>query len=84
MEAGTATPTEVARPEVVLHGLKTEPRGWLAWSIISASRLRSSAFSRCLASRSRSACANFWRRPAESVSSLTAVSRGRGWCNNAR
>jgi cytochrome c oxidase subunit 1 len=31
MEAGTATPTQVARPEVVLPGLKTEPRGWLAW-----------------------------------------------------
>ena len=31
MEAGTATPSQVAHPEVALHGLKTEPRGWLAW-----------------------------------------------------
>ena len=31
MEAGTATPAKVARPEVVLHGVQTPPRGWLAW-----------------------------------------------------
>jgi cytochrome c oxidase subunit I len=31
MEAGTATSPQVARPEVVLHGLKPEPRGWLSW-----------------------------------------------------
>src|ERR671925_1612512 len=30
MEAGTAT-QRAARPEVVLHGLPTRPRGWLAW-----------------------------------------------------
>ncbi|HEX5980223.1 MAG TPA: cbb3-type cytochrome c oxidase subunit I, partial [Thermoleophilaceae bacterium] len=32
MEAGT-TPgtTPVARPEIVMHGLKSPPRGWLAW-----------------------------------------------------
>jgi cytochrome c oxidase subunit I len=30
MEAGTATP-RTARPEVVLRGLRTRPRGWLAW-----------------------------------------------------
>ncbi len=28
MEAGT---TPVARPEIVIHGLKLPPRGWLAW-----------------------------------------------------
>ena len=28
MEAGT---TPVARPEIVMHGLKSPPRGWLAW-----------------------------------------------------
>src|SRR5688572_32942253 len=31
MEAGTAATPQVARPEVVLHGLQPEPRGWLAW-----------------------------------------------------
>ncbi len=31
MEAGTTTGTQVARPEVVMHGLKPEPRGWLVW-----------------------------------------------------
>jgi cytochrome c oxidase subunit I len=30
MEAGTAAP-RTARPEVVLRGLRTRPRGWLAW-----------------------------------------------------
>jgi cytochrome c oxidase subunit I len=30
VEAGTAT-QRAARPEVVLHGLPTRPRGWLAW-----------------------------------------------------
>jgi cytochrome c oxidase subunit I len=29
MEAGTAA--KVARPEVVMHGLKPQPRGWLVW-----------------------------------------------------
>src|SRR5215210_4057187 len=29
MEAGTAA--QVARPEVVLHGIAPEQRGWLAW-----------------------------------------------------
>ena len=31
MEAGTAAGQNVASPEVVLHGLKAPPRGWLAW-----------------------------------------------------
>jgi cytochrome c oxidase subunit I len=31
MEAGTAADARVARPEVVMHGLKPQPRGWLAW-----------------------------------------------------
>jgi cytochrome c oxidase subunit I len=32
VEAGTTTPTrELARPEVVLHGIRTPPRGWLSW-----------------------------------------------------
>ena len=31
MEAGTATPAKTARQEVVLHGVQTPPRGWLAW-----------------------------------------------------
>jgi cytochrome c oxidase subunit I len=32
VEAGTTTPTrELARPEVVLHGIRTPPRGWLRW-----------------------------------------------------
>jgi cytochrome c oxidase subunit I len=31
MEAGTATPAKVARPEVVTHGVQVPPRGWLAW-----------------------------------------------------
>jgi heme/copper-type cytochrome/quinol oxidase subunit 1 len=31
VEAGTATPTKVARPEVIVHGVETPPRGWLAW-----------------------------------------------------
>jgi cytochrome c oxidase subunit I len=30
VEAGTAAPP-TARPEVVLHGLRTRPRGWLRW-----------------------------------------------------
>jgi cytochrome c oxidase subunit I len=30
VEAGTAAP-RTARPEVVLHGLRTRPRGWLEW-----------------------------------------------------
>jgi cytochrome c oxidase subunit I len=29
VEAGTAAST--ARPEVVMHGLRTQPRGWLVW-----------------------------------------------------
>jgi cytochrome c oxidase subunit I len=29
VEAGTAAQT--ARPEVVMHGLRTQPRGWLVW-----------------------------------------------------
>src|SRR4051812_15447176 len=31
MEAGTATRRPVSRPEVVLHGLRSQPRGWLRW-----------------------------------------------------
>jgi cytochrome c oxidase subunit 1 len=31
VEAGTATPRKVARPEVIVHGVQTPPRGWLAW-----------------------------------------------------
>ena len=31
MEAGTATRRPIARPEVVLHGLRSQPRGWLRW-----------------------------------------------------
>jgi cytochrome c oxidase subunit I len=31
MEAGTAAKPQIVRPEVVMHGLKTEPRGWLGW-----------------------------------------------------
>ena len=31
MEAGTQATPKVARPEVILHGLQTPPRGWLAW-----------------------------------------------------
>jgi cytochrome c oxidase subunit I len=31
MEAGTAARSQAARPEIVMHGLKPEPRGWLAW-----------------------------------------------------
>ena len=31
MEAGTAARPKVARPEIVMHGLKPEPRGWLGW-----------------------------------------------------
>jgi cytochrome c oxidase subunit I len=31
VEARTTTPAQIARPEVVLHGLKRPPRGWLAW-----------------------------------------------------
>ena len=31
MEAGSATRRQVARPEVILHGLKPPQRGWLAW-----------------------------------------------------
>jgi cytochrome c oxidase subunit I len=30
VEAGTAVP-RTARPEVVLHGVRTRPRGWLEW-----------------------------------------------------
>lgn len=30
MEPRTAASVK-ARPEIVLHGLKPEPRGWLAW-----------------------------------------------------
>src|SRR3954470_10143932 len=31
IEAGTATPSQIARPEVALHGLKSEPTGWTSW-----------------------------------------------------
>src|SRR5215212_7667102 len=31
MEAGTAPPSKLVRPEVALQGLKAEPRGWLSW-----------------------------------------------------
>jgi cytochrome c oxidase subunit I len=31
VEAGTAAGSRVARPEVVMHGLKPQPRGWLVW-----------------------------------------------------
>jgi cytochrome c oxidase subunit I len=31
VEAGTEATRRVARPEVVVHGLQTPPRGWLAW-----------------------------------------------------
>src|SRR3954465_7377519 len=31
MEAGTATRRPISRPEVVLHGLRSQPRGWLRW-----------------------------------------------------
>ncbi len=31
MEAGTTARPQVTRPEVVIHGLKPPPRGWLAW-----------------------------------------------------
>ncbi len=31
MEAGTSAPNTVARPEVIVHGVQTPPRGWLAW-----------------------------------------------------
>src|SRR3954470_5501749 len=31
IEAGTATPSQIARPEVALHGLRRPPRGWLRW-----------------------------------------------------
>jgi cytochrome c oxidase subunit I len=31
MEAGTAAGSQVARPELVMHGLRAPPRGWLAW-----------------------------------------------------
>ena len=31
MEAGTEATRRVARPEVVVHGVQTPPRGWLAW-----------------------------------------------------
>jgi cytochrome c oxidase subunit I len=31
VEAGTAAKPQITRPEVVMHGLKTEPRGWLGW-----------------------------------------------------
>jgi cytochrome c oxidase subunit I len=31
VEAGTTATREVRRPEIVLHGLRTPPRGWLAW-----------------------------------------------------
>jgi cytochrome c oxidase subunit I len=30
VEAGTVTP-RASRPEVILHGLRTRPRGWLEW-----------------------------------------------------
>jgi cytochrome c oxidase subunit I len=31
VEAGARTARQLARPEVVLHGLRTPPRGWLSW-----------------------------------------------------
>jgi cytochrome c oxidase subunit I len=32
VEAGTTAPTrELARPEVILHGIRTPPSGWLGW-----------------------------------------------------
>jgi cytochrome c oxidase subunit I len=31
VEAGTAARQQVARPEIAMHGLKPQPRGWLAW-----------------------------------------------------
>src|SRR3954447_6430205 len=31
MEARTATPAKLTRPEVALKGLRAEPRGWLSW-----------------------------------------------------
>jgi len=31
VEAGTEATRRVARPEVVVHGVQTPPRGWLAW-----------------------------------------------------
>jgi cytochrome c oxidase subunit I len=31
VEAGTAARPTVTRPEIVMHGLKPEPRGWLGW-----------------------------------------------------
>jgi cytochrome c oxidase subunit I len=31
VEAGTRARPQITRPEVVMHGLKTEPRGWLGW-----------------------------------------------------
>ncbi len=31
MEAGTQATPKAARPEVILHGLQSPPRGWLAW-----------------------------------------------------
>jgi cytochrome c oxidase subunit I len=31
VEAGTAAGSRVARPEIVMHGLKPAPRGWLVW-----------------------------------------------------
>jgi cytochrome c oxidase subunit I len=31
VEAGTAERSQTARPEIVMHGLKPEPRGWLVW-----------------------------------------------------
>jgi cytochrome c oxidase subunit I len=31
VEAGTAERSQIARPEIVMHGLKPEPRGWLVW-----------------------------------------------------
>jgi cytochrome c oxidase subunit I len=31
MEAGTEATRRVTRPEVVVHGVQTPPRGWLAW-----------------------------------------------------
>src|SRR3954471_21979599 len=31
MEAGTATRRPIARPEIALHGMRQQPRGWLSW-----------------------------------------------------
>jgi cytochrome c oxidase subunit I len=31
VEAGTTARPEIVRPEVVMHGLKPQPRGWLVW-----------------------------------------------------